>query len=177
MDTVKEKVSVHLIDSDAYILKNKLMCRFDKHYGTNLMSYDADDLSFLDIIMSVDTPDPLDLYAEIKTIGHHGVTDEQKNFLYKIFPFFSNEDPDYDFDSLVGRLEKMIERTGKEKQVAGAFMVASNDDAAALATYYRKPFSILRMQRLGDEEMQAMLVQNQCILILEVVLSIDDLNS
>ncbi len=120
-----EEVNIHRIDSDAYILKNKLMHRFDKHYGTRLMENDADDLSFLDIIYSVDSPDPLELYAEIESI-------------------------------------------------AGASMVAFNDhEDSAIASYYRYPFSILRMQKLGNEKMQAMLVQNQCILILEIVLSLD----
>ena len=54
-------------------------------------------------------------------------------------------------------------------------MVAVTDDDAALASYYRHPLSILRMQRLGDEPMQAMLVQNGSILILEVVTSEEDL--
>ena len=169
-----EEVNIHKIDSDAYILKNKLMHRFDKLYGTRLMENDADDLSFLDIIYSVDSPDPLELYAEIKSIAHHGVTDQQKNFLYEIFPFFSNEPMEDDFDDIIAHIEKMIEKTGKTKNIAGASMIAFNDhEDSAIASYYRYPFSILRMQKLGNEKMQAMLVQNQCILILEIVLSLD----
>ena len=174
---MQEKITInmHQIDSDAYVLKNKLMSRFDKVYGTNLTSADADDLSFFDIIMAPKTTDSLDLYAEIQTIAHHGVTDEQKNFLYVLFPFFSNKPDDEDFDAVIGHMEKMIEQTGQGRCVEGAFMVAATDNDAALASYYRQPLSILRMQRLGDEPMQAMLVQNGAILILEVVTSEGDL--
>ncbi len=174
---IMEQVTLNQIDTDAYVLKNKLMHRFDEHYGTHLAEKDADDLSFLDIIMAPDCSDALDLYAEIKTIANHGVTDEQKNFLYKIFPFFSNSNADQDFDCLIGRLEKMIERTGREKKIAGAKMVVLDDyENDALAVYHRKPLSILRMQRVGDERMEAMLVQNQCILILEIRTSNEELD-
>ena len=65
----KIAINMHQIDSDAYVLKNKLMARFDKVYGTNLTSSDADDLSFFDIVMAPKTTDSLGLYAEIQTIA------------------------------------------------------------------------------------------------------------
>jgi hypothetical protein len=133
-----------------------------------LTSSDADDLSFFDIIMAPKTTGSLDLYAEIQTIANHGVTDEQKNFLYVLFPFFSNKPDEPDFDDMIGHMEKMIEGEG-------AFMLAVADKDAALASYFRHPLSILRMQRLGDEPMQAMIVQNGAILILEVVTNEEDL--
>ena len=110
---MNERIDLHQIDSDAYILKNKLMVRFDKVYGTKLTSNDADNLSFMDIIMAPKTTDSLDLYAEIQTIAGHGVSDEQKNFLYRVFPFFSNEPDGEDFDCMIGHMEKMIEQTGQ----------------------------------------------------------------
>ena len=175
MNEEELKKSIRQIDSDAYVLKNKLMHHFDEKYGTNLMKDDADNLSFFDIIISAKHVDPAYLYADIKKIAGHGVTNEQKNILYAIFPFFSNGDSYGDFDDMISAIETAIEHTG-DKNVFSAQIIAYNGrNAAAYTTYYRRPFRILKMQRIGEEELQAILVQNGAVLILEVVDSEDKL--
>lgn len=167
------EVTLNQIDRDAYVLKNKLMRRFDEHYGTHLTKKDADDLSFLDIIMAPEEEDMLSLYAEIKTIAGHGLTDAQKNFLYRIYPYFSNSDPERDFDIEIGRLEKFIISTLEDdnEKVAGFSRRLQDKYGDGVLSYYRFPFSILRIQKIGKEKMECMLVQNQCILIFEIVTS------
>ncbi|MBP5398941.1 MAG: hypothetical protein J6Y53_00800 [Alphaproteobacteria bacterium] len=166
-----EQVTLHQIDSDAYVLKNKLMHRFDERYGTHLMRNDADDLSFMDIIMEPEEEDALSLYAEIKAIAGHGLTNEQKNLLYRKYPYFSNSDPEKDFDMAVGRLEKFIISTLEdEKEKVSGFTMRFNDQyGEGVLSYFRFPFSILRIQKIGREKMECMLVQNQCILVFEIV--------
>ena len=172
------KVTLHQIDSDAYVLKNKLMHRFDCRYGTRLMENDADDLSFLDIIMEPEEEDALSLYAEIKAIAGHGLTNEQKNLLYKNYPYFSNSDPERDFDMVIGRLERFVVNVleNPKEKIAGFSMRFNDYYGDGILFYYREPFSILRIQKVGKEEFQALLVQNQCALIFEVVTSKKELN-
>ncbi|MBO7556158.1 MAG: hypothetical protein J6T72_02030 [Alphaproteobacteria bacterium] len=176
METViSNKITASQIDSLAYMLKDRLMTRFNKVYGANLMTRDIDRLSFVDIILAGDPSDPLDLYAEIKSITDHGLNNEQKDFLYKLFPFFSGPDPDFDFDNIIGQWECSIERDGKAKTSPGGRTIMDNGTYVAYATYYRHPLSILRVQRLGDDVLQAILAKSSSILVLEVVDSVDKL--
>ena len=170
---IMEQVTLNQIDTDAYVLKNKLMHRFDELYGTHLAEKDADDLSFLDIIMAPEEENTLSLYAEIKTVAGHGITDAQKNFLYRMYPYFSNSDPEHDFDMYIGRLEKFITSTLEDDtgEVAAFSRRLKDNYGDGVISYYRFPFSILRIQKVGEEKMECMLVQNQCILIFEIVTS------
>ncbi|MBO7556159.1 MAG: hypothetical protein J6T72_02035 [Alphaproteobacteria bacterium] len=172
----KLTVNAHQIDRDAYVKKNELMSHFDKAFGTQLMKSEADDLTFLDIIMAASQKaSPFDIYAEIKSVVGHGVTQEQKKFLYKFFPFFSATDPDDDYEAMIDVLETAISKTERAvakglKFVDGTSMcICDENGLVAVATYHREPFSILRVQAVASDEMQAILVQNGKILILEVV--------
>ncbi len=72
------------IDRDAYILKNKIMVQFDKHFATELTRYDADDLHFMDILNAVRDENGDQVYSLLQKVANHGVTSEQKTFLYEI---------------------------------------------------------------------------------------------
>ena len=79
------KEMFNTIDREAYILKNKIMQAFDRTFGTKLSEKDADDLSFVDILMAVSDKSAEEVYTLLKRIAGHGVSFKQKDFLYEYF--------------------------------------------------------------------------------------------
>ena len=97
------------IDRDMYILKNKIMCLFDKNFSTNLCSQDADSLRFSDILKAPHDFNHDEVYSKLKQIAKHGISSKQKKFLYETMrcPFRDNGFDD--FDTFIGNIEETLQ--------------------------------------------------------------------
>ncbi len=164
------------IDRNSYIQKNKLMRRFDEKFHTSLSQKDADDLSFVDILKAPCDADKDMVYSELKKVVNHGLSAEDKEFLYQITETCLDDTATGDFDALI---EDVFLPLADSIHWQRALVIPARfeDERETGAFYfYKEPFWMAEyFVALPDaSECEAILVQNGYVLSVKVVHSLRD---
>lgn len=167
------------LDRDAYILKNKIMAAFDREFATNLTAKDADDLHFIDILTAPKRQETEKVYALLKKVANHGVTLEQKHFLYDYaHVFFANESGS-DFDDhfeLMKETPQLAPLIAKGHNCAALFKHGAFRGACL---YHWQPIGIIEFIREVPDDVdlaEALLVQNGCAMIVRTVYALENVS-
>ena len=173
---MEKKEFLKQIDRDSYILKNKLMAAFDKNFGTELQKEDADNLHFCDIMYAVydrrPNVDATMLYPLLKRTAGHGVSNEQKNFLYKYVSFFAKNEAGADFEEFCHTVQEGFDAVSNSGILAGMKMGLYDEAGPFIISIYQYPMVFIEFFRLvpeTDNKIEAMLVQNGAVLIIRTV--------
>ncbi|MBR1649253.1 MAG: hypothetical protein IJ689_06635 [Alphaproteobacteria bacterium] len=169
----RERDMLQAIDRETYILKNRIMLEFDKHFGTNLRAHDADDLHYDDILGSVENQNGDEVYAVLKKVVKHGVTTKQKEFLYRyIGTGFFRDEASHDFDDYLAALQAEI------PSAYAATLKFIKNRIEVLHHYRSEPFWwVVVVREIPETKLpiEAILVQNGFVMIVRTVKSWSDL--
>ena len=168
------------IDRDAYILKNKIMVQFDKHFATELTRYDADDLHFMDILNAVRDENGDQVYSLLQKVANHGVTSEQKTFLYEYAQVFFSDNAGNDFEDYIEEMKNQLYSLPNMNKDASFALKFTHGKYGGALHYHQKPFWILEFFKEVDVEskpIEALLVQNGSALIIRTVHSLSEVPS
>ena len=157
------------IDREAYILKNKIMQAFDRTFGTNLSAKDADDLSFVDILMAVNNQSAEAVYALLKRIAGHGVSFKQKDFLYEHTNMLFLNECGYDFEDLMEKLAPELDKVEGLVRVDGIPVDIKGNQGPFQIICHKGPFWILEYVGIVPKDVpvvEALLVQNGQVMVL-----------
>ena len=157
------------IDREAYILKNKIMQAFDRTFGTNLTEKDADNLSFVDILMAVANQPSEDVYTLLKRIAGHGVSFKQKDFLYEHTNMLFLNDCGYDFEDLMEKLAPELDKVEGLVKMEGIPVDIEGNQGPFQIVCHKGPFWILEYVGIVPKDVpivEVLLVQNGQVMVL-----------
>ncbi len=173
---MKKEEFLKQIDHDSYVLKNKLMVAFDQNFGTELREKDADDLHFCDIMVAIYEKRPgVDdtmVYPVLKRTVGHGVTDAQKNFLYKYTRIALKNEPGEDLEDYIMSLRDNFVDSPESRCLA-CMKIGVHDDAGMYTlSIFQYPMLFVEFSRMvpkTDAPTEAILVQNGGVMIIRTV--------
>lgn len=167
------------VDRDAYILKLKIANVLNEKFGTNIDLTTVEDMHFVDILSSVSGECDADaLYAALKKVAKHGVTEKQKEFLYDhSLCFFTPYE--WDFDDYLAQMRSSV----PENDIlnCAVMLVAPEYDkdetGPDFLCVHRRPLWVLEAFTLIPEEYpltEAILLQNGYIMVIRTLHSPED---
>ena len=164
------------IDSDMYILKNKIMCLFDKNFSTNLCSQDADSLRFSDILKAPHDFNHDEVYSKLKQIAKHGISSKQKKFLYETMQCPFRDNGFDDFDTFIGNIEETLQPANMQCDVVWE---AKNESKGLtfIFNYHTQHLRYLECFVESDTALDVILIQNGEVLILSSTNSLEQLRN
>lgn len=155
------------IDRQSYIQKNKIMACWKKLFGIDFGGVDADELSFGDLLDAVWDRNREQVYAALHEIVNHGVTSQQKKFLYEYSAVLYQDDGMQDFDNMLPEVSTNFDKVGIDHVFVAVSRSAAADDVYGCYFYSARPVPRLEYFFYGDgTPLEAILVQNGFILVI-----------
>lgn len=174
-----EKEMLRSVNRDAYILKLKIASLLNGCFGTSINMEKVEDMHFVDILASVSEQcDPDSLYAALKRVAKHGVSEKQKTFLYDhaLIPFTPYE---WDFDDYLEKMRPSLEgnEAFKGTRVVVVPQYAQDEIGPDLVCFHTRPLVMMEAFTLIPEEYpptESILLQNGYVMIIHALHSLDD---
>ena len=165
------------IDRNAYIQKNKLMRRFDEKFHTSLSKKDADDLSFVDILKAPCDADKDMVYSELKKVVNHGLSAEDKEFLYQITETCLMDTATGDFDALIEDILLPLADSVYWQRALGIPARFEDERETSAFYFFKEPFWMAEYFAALPYacRCEAILVQNGYVLSVKIVPSLQDI--
>lgn len=164
------------IDRNSYIQKNKLMRHFDAKFHTSLSQKDADDLSFVDILKAPCDADKDMVYSELKKIVNHGLSFENKQFLYQVTGTILRDTALADFDALIEDIYIPLVGSDFWQKAWGIPALFEDVHKTRAFYFYKEPFWMAEyfVALTYAPVCEAILVQNGYVLSVKIVHSLQD---
>lgn len=168
---MKSKNMVYEVDKQSYIQKNRIMVRWSELFGIEWGDKTADDVRFADLLKAVKNQDSELVYQELYKIVKHGVSAEQKTFLYQYSKIMFEDDAEYDFGSLIDNMRDRFKdahgsgtvvihtKIEQDPDYRGYYCLDMTSDLDKVEFYFKAE----------ELPFEAMLVQNGQILIINAV--------
>ncbi len=168
---MKTNDMVYEVDRQSYIQKNRIMVRWSELFGVDWGDKTADDLTFEDLLDAVNKQDGEQVYQELYKIVKHGVSAEQKTFLYQYSNIMFEDDAEYDFGSFIDR---MCHQYGHQPRLGSIIVRTGNEENPEYDGYYvidvKSTLDVVEYYfETKDLPFEAMLLQNGQILIINAV--------
>ncbi len=170
------KTIIKEIDRQSYIQKNKIMVRWSELFGLDFGRKTADDLTFVDLLDMVNDRDGEVVYRELHKIVKHGVTPEQKTFLYGAYSRIMFEDDPYaDFETLIERCRGNL---ASMPNLSGVVIKTQDDEDPSFAGFYvvgvKSSLDVVEYYfETAGLPIEAILLQNGQIMVMSAVSSFD----
>ena len=175
MDTVDK---LKALDRNSYIQKNLLMCRFDKVFETKLTQFDADNLTFLDILQAPKYADADMVYSELKKIVKHGLSAQDKELLYNVTNTCLQDTADHDFDTVIEEVFLQLMNVEHWQRVMGLPCRFEDQREESVFYFHKEPFWMAEyfVELPWGIETEAILVQNGHALCVRIVKRLADVS-
>lgn len=179
LNLTAEKEMLRSVDRDAYILKLKIASLLNGRFGTNIDMGKVEDMHFVDILASVsERHDSDSLYAALKRVAKHGVSEKQKTFLYDhaLIPFTPYE---WDFDDYLEQMRPSLEgnEVFKGTRVVVVPQYAQDEIGPDLMCFHTRPLVMMETFTLIPAEYpptENILLQNGYVMVIHTLHSLDD---
>lgn len=175
METVDK---LKALDRNSYIQKNLLMCRFDKVFETKLTQFDADNLTFLDILQAPKYADADMVYSELKKIVKHGLSAQDKELLYNVTNTCLQDTVDHDFDTVIEEVFLQLMNVEHWQRVMGLPCRFEDQREESVFYFHKEPFWMAEyfVELPWGIETEAILVQNGYALCVRIVKRLADVS-
>lgn len=173
MDSTAIIEKIKEIDRQSFIQKCKIMACWQKNFHIDFHEKMPDDFTFSDLMEKVENEKEDDVYPTLKKLVKHGVTSQQKQFLYDVYSSIVFEDnAENDFDCLLGNFSDSF----RQKNLKHVLIMLKHNVSVFPSFYLYTSYPIPTIEYCFQTEQpltEALLVQNGCLLIIRAVSSLD----